>query len=72
MRTIRIPRWREAALDFGVMSLAGLAFEGLHRLHLLGQSVSGMVVDSVGVAACYALLMHFFRDKGSKAANGQS
>ena len=61
MKTVRLSAGREAALNFGLMSLAGLAFEGLHRLHGLGQSVTGMVVDCLGVAAVYTLLMHIVR-----------
>jgi hypothetical protein len=60
MKEIRLPAWREALLNFMVMMGFNLAYEALHKLRAMGQGVSGMVIDSVGIAAIFAFLMYFF------------
>jgi hypothetical protein len=60
MREIRLPVWREALLNFMSMMGFNLAYEALHKLRAMGQGISGMVIDSVGIGAIFALLIYIF------------
>jgi hypothetical protein len=64
MKEIRLPAWRDAIVNFMTMLGANLIYEAVHKLRELGQGVSGMVFDSVAIAALFALAMYAF--KGGK------
>jgi hypothetical protein len=65
MKEIRLPARREALLNFMVMLGFNLAYEALHKLRAMGQGVSGMVIDSIGIAAVFAVLMYFLERRRS-------
>jgi len=69
MKEIRLPTWREALLNFMLMLGFNLAYEALHKLRAMGQIVSGMVIDSIGIAAIFALLMYFLEGRRSRGGH---
>ncbi len=71
MKEIRVPAWREALANFAIMLGTNLIYEALHKLHAMGQSVSGMVLDSVAIAVLFALFMYIFKG-GQKAAESNT
>ena len=70
MSETKLPAWREALLNFVTMMGANLIYEAPHKLHKMGQGVSGMVFDSVAIAGLFALFMYAFKsDKGTDSRN---
>lgn len=63
MAEVRIPAWRQALWNFTFVSFGGLALEALHKLRSLGQNVTEMVIDAIGIAALFTVIMYAV-DKG--------
>jgi len=69
MRQSTLSAWREVLLSFMTMLAVNMLYEAVHKLRALGQSVSGMVIDSVGIATLFALLTYLVgrkKDRGSE------
>lgn len=52
---------RDALSNFGAMLLVNLSYEGIHKLREIGQSVTGLWIDSVAIAALFTLFMFVWR-----------
>ena len=63
MKMRQLSRGLEVFGTFAFVSLVVMAYEGLRRLHALGQNVTGILVDSLGAAAIFTLFMYVFRYK---------
>jgi hypothetical protein len=63
MKRIRLPEW---AINFLLVFLVAISFSSLRRLHAAGQPILEIIVDTIGIAAIYAVLAHIFFDKESR------
>jgi hypothetical protein len=52
-----IPLWRTALFYFVTTSSLALCIHSLLKLRSMGQPVSGMILDDLGIAALFALMM---------------
>ncbi len=63
---------RENVANFLWTFLLVVSFISLKRLHAIGQGLSEIFIDSVGIAAVYTALTYFLRDKNSRSASDAS
>jgi hypothetical protein len=54
---------RESLLDFFWMFLVIVSYSSLRKLHSTSQGVLEIVIDSIGMAAIFSVLMYFSKKK---------
>jgi hypothetical protein len=54
---------RESFLDFFWVFLGIVSYSTLRRLHSMGQGVLETVIDAIGIAAIFSVLMYFSKKK---------
>jgi hypothetical protein len=58
MKQVReIPLWRTALFYFVITSSLAIGIHSLLKLRSIGQPVSDMILDDLGIAALFALIM---------------
>jgi predicted alternative tryptophan synthase beta-subunit len=58
---------RRTLLDFLIMFFAVISVHSLRRLHAIGQPISDITIDAVGMSSIYAFLFFVFRSATQKS-----
>lgn len=57
MAKTQLAAWRVLLPNFATMMGVNLAYEALHKLRVLGQNVTEIWINSLGIAALFAVAM---------------
>jgi hypothetical protein len=61
--------WRSAVFPFAWMFVFFLAASALHKLHVLGQPIAGLVIHALGAGVVFALFSWLASGAGDTPSN---